>query len=86
MSTSEELFNEICKMVAEPHTIIVKHDMERTAKILLSFYDYVLEHEQCQEDTGGWVETDSGIFRFYDFLVEKFGEDYVEEIAPNFWE
>ena len=85
MKTSEELFNKICKIAADPHTTIVEHDKERAAKILLSFYEYVLEHEHCQEDTGCWVETDSGNFRFYDFLVEKFGKDYVEEVAPNFW-
>lgn len=81
--TPEYLFDTITKIVASPHTTITKHDQERAAKILLAFHSYIGQHEQGQEDSDyPWVNVD-GNFMFWYYLVNKFGEEWVNEIYKD---
>lgn len=81
--TPEYLFDKIIKIVASPHTTITIHDQERAAKILLAFHTYLGAYEQDQEDEDyPWVNLD-GNFMFWYYLVNKFGEEWVNEIDKN---
>jgi hypothetical protein len=83
MSTPEILLNQIAKIIADPYPPEESHieAQEKAMKILLKFHSYIGEHEHCQEDTYPhcWVDIDDN-FRFWYFLVKKFGQEYVNKI------
>lgn len=47
---SKELFDDIAKLVADPHTTIVEHDQVRSAKILITTYLYLSKKFTVDED------------------------------------
>ena len=74
-----ELFDVITNIVAHPHTSIVKHDRERTAKIFLALQDYVSNHVQGQEGFGHFVMSEPAL-DFDTYLEGIFNEDEMYDI------
>lgn len=40
----EELFEQITKIIASPHTIVTNHNKRQAAIVFLAFQEYVLDH------------------------------------------
>lgn len=77
MKTPEYLLEKLAKIIAHPHTTILKHDIERAARILIEFDDYVGEHAQDQEDVNQpWINVDEN-FQFELYLKTNKDEDFM---------
>ena len=74
----DELFEVITNIVAHPHTSIVKHDRERSAKIFLALQDYVYNQTECWENAGCFVSEPALDFDTY--LEGIFDEDEMYDI------
>lgn len=65
-----ELFEHITKYVANPHSTITEHDKRRAILIFIALEEYILDHEQDQEDVNSsWV--DSKDLKFGDYAHKK---------------
>ena len=40
----EELFEQVTKIIASPHTIVTNHNKKQAAIVFLALQDYVLDH------------------------------------------
>lgn len=50
METTTELYNQICRIVADPHTSILTHDKVRAAKIILSIHSHLCSKWKIDDD------------------------------------
>jgi histone H3/H4 len=41
--TTQELFEIITKIIAEPHNVITEHDKRRAIQVFLGFDDYLID-------------------------------------------
>lgn len=76
--TGKELFSEVSKLVAHPHTTIVEHDEVRSAKILMTVYFYFCEKFKVDEDHSALVFKDD-----LDILVDSIPFEIMEKIKSE---
>jgi hypothetical protein len=59
--TTQELFEIITKIIAEPHNVITEHDKRRAIQVFLGFDDYLIDmvpgycEEGCEIDFGAYA-------------------------------
>lgn len=58
METTTELYDQICSIVADPHTTILTHDKVRAAKIIMSIYTHLCSKWTIDEDHAAVIYSD----------------------------
>lgn len=76
--TTKQLFEDVTKLVADPHTTILTHDKVRSAKIIMSIYLHLCEKFKIDEDHSAIIFKDD-----LDALVDAIPFEIMEIIKDE---